>query len=79
MPAPSDEEAFYLRCFWDLSTCRALGFGVAGPIPYSAMREMAYDEELDDETRRIFITTMREMDKVFLQWCEAEREANKPK
>lgn len=79
MPALDEVDGFYLEQFWDLSTCR-LPFGFAvGPIPHDKIRDHGIAIGLDEETLPIFIRTMRELDKVFLEWCEKEREANAKK
>lgn len=72
MPTPSEEDEFYLRTFWNLSTDRQFGFA-AGPIPYGAIKAEARDLGLDDDARQIFVRVMQELDKVFLAHCEEER------
>lgn len=52
------------RAYMELATCRPVGFGGAGPIPWLAIHEYARAHSIDDESH--FVRLMRTMDKTFL-------------
>lgn len=64
----------YWDAFWDLSTCRATGFGV-GPIPWSAMRDYAVTFELDEEQQEDLYYLVRVMDNTFLDHHSEKKES----
>lgn len=70
----SQGEEFYIRAFWDLDTCRTMGFAL-GPIPWDRIRDYAAVHQLDEDLIEPFIRIIRELDKAFLEWeaTEAER------
>jgi len=63
---------FLLEAFDELSTCRALGFGGAGPIPWTAVQQYAEAHGYDDETRDVLLEVVRALDLVYMNWM-AER------
>jgi hypothetical protein len=60
-----------LDLFWDafgtLSTCRALGQGVLGPIPWTAIMDFCDRMEIVDEQRDRMVAYLRTMDKVYIE------------
>jgi hypothetical protein len=58
--------AFYWGAFLELSSCRSIGFGVVGQIPWLAIRAYAQDRELDDEDADYFLAMIRALDGVYL-------------
>jgi hypothetical protein len=56
--------------FWELSTDRAIGFGV-GPIPFTAIDRLASRAGIIDDAFDDFLDLMRAMDDIFL--AEADR------
>lgn len=61
---------FYLSAFWDLHTCRQIGFGV-GPIAWTATQEYAKivcesPEEIND-----FHYLIKGLDNKYLEWRES--------
>lgn len=68
--APGDE--FYLTAFWDLSTCRDLGWGV-GPIPWRDIILYADRAGLEEDTATAFVAIIRHMDTAYLRWQEQEQ------
>ncbi len=70
-----------IDAFWKLSTCRSLGMGGAGPIPWDAMHLFAHAHQfdLDQVEYDTFIYIMQRLDEAFLQvqLKESERK-NKP-
>lgn len=68
---PSD--VFYLKAFWDLHTCRSMGFG-PGPIPWNHI--VAYSEfaQLDCSNAHAFVDIMRQMDAAYLNWVDEKQE-----
>lgn len=61
---PSQWEWIY-SAFFDLATCRSVGFGV-GPIPWTALRMYADDLELDEEEFYFFKRCVAAMDKKYM-------------
>ena len=73
-----------LDAFWELSTCRSLGFGAIGPIPWSAVREYAVHLGIADDELLAgdLLALVHELDDEFLtlqaQQAEAQRGKSKP-
>lgn len=61
---------FFWTAFWELSSCRSLGFG-AGPIPWSAAADYAITFELEGEDFMDFVYLIRMMDSA---WCKHQVE-----
>ncbi len=60
---PSDAElTVIVDCWHDLGTCRALGFGGVGSIPYTAFLEWAKEHGLDWEARQRIWTVIQRLD-----------------
>lgn len=76
-PVLQGADGFYLRAFWDLSSCRPSSFSV-GPIPWNLIVQYAERYGLDEDIVESFIYIMRAMDKVYLDWVDKELE-NKTK
>lgn len=57
---------FYIRAFWELSSCRQFG-QVVGPIPWHRIVEYARMYHLDDDLLDVFILVMRELDEAYLR------------
>lgn len=72
-PFLEPRDAFFLRAFKELSTCRQIGMG-PGPIPWDKI--IAYGERagLDEEMLEAFVLIMRQMDGAYLEWQEEERD-----
>ena len=70
---PGDE--FYIEAFFELSSCRSLGWGV-GPIPWRDIVQYGRFYELEPDVLRMFIRVIRAMDTVYLEW-EAKRKPKK--
>ena len=57
---------FAYQAFWELTTCRPVGFGV-GAIPWSAIREYALAYGVDEEEDfSEFTLLIRAMDRVYV-------------
>lgn len=82
VPGETDTDDFYLRSFWNLSTCRQVGFGI-GPIPWNFIHDYARIKKLDLEASDLFIESILAMDRVYIEWeiaeAEARRKANEGK
>ena len=72
-PEVTEIDEFFLRAFWDLSTCRSVGMSV-GPIPWRDMSEYARVEGLDPDVRAAFIQVLRQLDVKYLDWHRAQEE-----
>lgn len=66
---PGDQ--FYIRAFWNLGSCRAIGMSL-GPIPWTALVEYGTRAGLDDEAIEIFLEIMRHLDSAYLNYQEEE-------
>lgn len=58
-------EEFYIRAFWELSSCRLFGM-VVGPIPWNHILLYAQFKQLDPEITDLFIRVIRELDEAYL-------------
>ncbi len=61
----STAELFYIKAFWDLSTCRSFGMGI-GPIPWTAIKLYSESKQLDLENEECFIYVIRQMDESYI-------------
>jgi hypothetical protein len=53
--------------FWELSTCRAMGMGGVGPIPWDKKLQYALSSGYDDdESREFFISLITALDDEYL-------------
>lgn len=71
-------DAFYLKAFYDLSTCRQAGMGL-GPIPWRDIKEYALFYKLDDDIIEAFVDIIMDMDRAYLEMKSEELENSKPK
>lgn len=62
-----DTDEFYMRAFWDLSTCRQMGMSI-GAIPWNFIRDYGNTKGLDEENLEAFLEIILTMDRVFLEW-----------
>lgn len=58
--------ADYWEAFQRLGSCRALGPVGEGPIPWTAMDQMAYRLQIEDEEYDYFIDLMSGLDETYL-------------
>jgi hypothetical protein len=73
----------WLELYWwayqDLSTCRpAGGFGGLFPIPWTAVKDYAEANDLDQDQTEDLVYFVRRMDTEFLRWYE-KKHGNKSK
>lgn len=61
----------FIRAFFALSTCRAVGMG-AGPIPWTAITEYADRLGLSWAMRRLFEDVMASLDETYMDWMEQQ-------
>lgn len=57
---------FYIRAFWELSSCRDFGMGV-GPIPWHRIIQYGERKGLDRGMMEVFERVVRELDEVYLK------------
>ncbi len=69
---------FVYHAFWELSSCRSVGFGV-GSIPWAAMAEYARFHELAEDDFENFSFLIRAMDKKFLEFHAPKAPVKPPK
>lgn len=75
-PVLGEGLAFYWGAFLELSSCRPLGFGAVGPIPWTAIRAFAHDRELDDEDADYFVAMIRALDGVYLTHMKPKKDGH---
>lgn len=68
-------DEFYMRAFWELSSCRQFG-DVIGPIPWDKIMDYAERKHLEPDMIAVFEDVMRQLDEAYLGW---QRDALKAK
>ena len=90
LEAPALEDGYQARvldAFWKLSTCRGIGMGAVGPIPWAATNDFAHEHcfDSDEIEYESFMLLIYELDEMFLERqredsarerAEAERKAS---
>lgn len=66
-----------MKAFFELNTCRQLGFGGVGPIPWRDMILYAEVVHLAYEVRLAFMEIIRVMDRAFMTWQAEQDERDK--
>lgn len=66
--------AGYFQAFSELSTCRAMGFGSQGPIPWMAIDAYARVNEYEGDDRAELEYLIRALDSEYLDWQAKEAE-----
>lgn len=68
----------YLRAFMELSSCRELGFGMEGPIPWNQIRDWCAFHDITGETRDDLFHLVKVLDLAFLRFSRNKaRDAGK--
>jgi hypothetical protein len=67
---------FYLKAFFDLTTCRDAGWG-AGPIPWTAIHLYGTDRGLEGHLLDHFSHVIRIVDREYLKYIEEQRPKTK--
>lgn len=57
----------YYDAFWDLNSCREVGFGL-GPIPWTSIKDYAITFEFDTEQFEDLYYFVRSMDDVYMKF-----------
>jgi len=78
--APSLEQhlVLYYNAFWDLNSCRSVGFGY-GHIPWTAVTEWCIMNGLDGEQYHSMHRYIRSMDGVYLKHHSKDSKKDDPK
>jgi hypothetical protein len=63
---------FYLRAFYELSTCRPIGYGAVGSIPWTAIVQYGHLKGMDGEALEDLVFLVRELDAEYLGWQSEE-------
>jgi hypothetical protein len=74
-PQISHVDYFYIKAFYDLSTCRINGMGL-GVIPWTAIKKYAEHYSLDFDITESLIDIIREMDSAYIDFQNKETEKN---
>lgn len=64
----------FWRAFFDLTTCRTLGW-VEGPIPWTAIDRYAAANDYEGSQREDLFHHVRRMDEAFLNWQKSKKES----
>ena len=67
VPEVPEGWASFLNAYGELQTCRPLGFGGFGPIPWTAIARWADAHGLDADERQTLTRVIRALDGVFLE------------
>lgn len=59
---------FFYKAFLDLNSCRGIGYGEEGPIPWTAMAQYCERKDVDLETEDDLYFIVRSMDNDYLSW-----------
>lgn len=65
-PSPNAESLFWWEAFWELSSERPVGMGIA-PIPGSAIRAFIRDHDLDEDMASMLLRLVRKLDGIFMK------------
>ena len=71
-------DAFYLRAWHDLSTCRSIGMDL-GPIPWTAILAYSHHLGLCDSMVETLALIVRQMDEAYREWHREESERQRKK
>ncbi len=77
-PQISQVDYFYIKSFYDLSTCRNSGMSI-GPIPWTAIKKYTEHYGLEFDVAESLIDIIKEMDEAYMDYQNKETEKNKPK
>lgn len=58
----------YLLAFMELTSCRGLGYGSVGPIPWLAIDRYCEVHRVEGESREDLFYQVQRLDKVYLEW-----------
>jgi hypothetical protein len=58
----------YLMAFMELTSCRGLGYGAVGPIPWLAIHHYCEAHDVSGEQREDLLYYVQHMDKAYLDW-----------
>ena len=58
--------SYYLKVFNILGTCRAIGFGGIGPIPYTAMSAYCHDHGIEGDELEALVNIVNQLDEATL-------------
>ena len=58
----------YLMAFMELTSCRGLGYGAMGPIPWMAIQRYCEVHDIQGEQREDLFYFVQKMDKAYMDW-----------
>ena len=62
----------YIEAFYDLSSCRAIGMGAVGQIPYTAILQWVDYWGVDQP--ELFISIVQSLDHIYLEHVNKDKE-----
>ena len=65
-------DEFYMRAFWELSSCRQFGEAI-GPIPWHRIAQYGSRKQLGSGMMGVFETVIRELDEAYLSQQREEQ------
>lgn len=72
-PTLGPHQEVYWDAFQELTTCRALGFGGVGYIPWDAMSKYAEFYGFSHDAAQDFFIIIRFMDRAYVEWVDKQR------
>lgn len=69
----------FLNAFMELTSCRGLGFGAVGPIPWLTLHEYCSIHDITGEQREDLIYHVQRMDKAYMDWQQNKAKAERDK
>ena len=58
----------YLQAFMELTSCRGLGYGAIGPVPWLAIQKYAEVYGIEGEQREDLFYHVQHLDKAYMDW-----------
>lgn len=69
----------YLQAFMELTSCRGLGYGSIGPIPWLSIQTYCEVYDIVDEQREDLFYHVQRLDKVYMEWQRDKAAAEQKK
>ncbi len=69
----------YLLAFMELTSCRGLGYGAIGPVPWIAIDRYCEVHGIVGESREDVFYHVQRLDKVYMDWQTAKAKADSKK
>lgn len=71
-PTALEGQDFFLKIWYELNSCRQLGMGAPGSIPWTAINDWCHINRIDDDQREDVFYMVRALDNAYLQHVSAK-------